>query len=43
MLSSSARNVGDTAYDDFSRKKQLIEAGEAARMLAALPQIGRPR
>jgi NTE family protein len=31
-------NVGDTAYDDFSRKKQLIEAGEAAT-LAALPQI----
>ncbi len=31
-------NVGDTAYDDFSRKKQLIEAGEAAA-LAALPEI----
>ena len=31
-------NVGDTAYDDFSRKKQLIEAGEAAA-IAALPQI----
>jgi len=31
-------NVGDTAYDDFSRKKQLIEAGESAA-LAALPQI----
>ena len=31
-------DVGDVAYDDFSRKKQLIEAGEAAA-LAALPQI----
>ena len=31
-------NVGDTAYDDFSNKKQLIEAGEAAA-LAALPEI----
>jgi len=31
-------DVGDTGYDDFSRKKQLIEAGEAAA-LAALPQI----
>ena len=31
-------NVGDIAYDDFSRKKQLIEAGEAAA-LAALPEI----
>jgi len=31
-------DVGDTAYDDFSRKKQLIEAGEAAT-LAALPAI----
>jgi NTE family protein len=31
-------DVGDTAYDDFTRKKQLIEAGEAAT-LAALPAI----
>jgi len=31
-------NVGDTAYDDFSRKRQLIEAGEAAT-LAAMPAI----
>jgi NTE family protein len=30
--------VGDTAYDDFSRKKQLIEAGEAAA-IAAMPAI----
>lgn len=30
--------VGDTAYDDFTRKKQLIEAGEAAA-LAAMPAI----
>lgn len=30
--------VGDVAYDDFSRRKQLIEAGEnAARQ--ALPAI----
>jgi NTE family protein len=31
-------DVGDTAYDDFTRKKQLIEAGEAAA-LAVLPRI----
>ena len=30
--------VGDVAYDDFSRKKQLIEAGEAAAA-AAIPAI----
>jgi NTE family protein len=30
--------VGDVAYDDFTRKKQLIEAGEAAAT-AALPAI----
>jgi NTE family protein len=30
--------VGDVAYDDFTRKKQLIEAGEAATV-AALPAI----
>ena len=30
--------VGDVAYDDFSRKKQLIEAGEAAAT-AAIPAI----
>jgi NTE family protein len=33
-----APDVGDTAYDDFSRKKQLIEAGEAAA-IAAVPAI----
>jgi NTE family protein len=33
-----APDVGDTAYDDFTRKKQLIEAGEAAAV-AALPAI----
>ncbi len=31
-------DVGDVAYDDFSQKKRLIEAGEAAT-LAALPAI----
>jgi NTE family protein len=31
-------DVGDVAYDDFSRKKQLIEAGEAAAV-AAIPAI----
>jgi NTE family protein len=31
-------DVGEVAYDDFSRKKQLIEAGEAATA-AALPAI----
>jgi NTE family protein len=31
-------DVGDVAYDDFTRKKQLIEAGEAAAT-AALPAI----
>ena len=31
-------DVGDTPYDDFSRKKALIEAGEAAA-LAAMPAI----
>ncbi|HWR97871.1 MAG TPA: patatin-like phospholipase family protein [Candidatus Methanoperedens sp.] len=33
-----APDVGDVAYDDFSRKKQLIEAGEAAT-IAAMPSI----
>jgi NTE family protein len=33
-----APDVGDIPYDDFSRKKELIEAGEAAT-LAALPAI----
>jgi NTE family protein len=33
-----APDVGDTAYDDFTRKKQLIEAGEAAAV-AAMPAI----
>jgi NTE family protein len=33
-----APDVGAVAYDDFTRKKQLIEAGEAAT-LAALPAI----
>jgi len=31
-------DVGDVAYDDFTRKKQLIESGEAA-VAAALPAI----
>ncbi|HEY5999818.1 MAG TPA: patatin-like phospholipase family protein [bacterium] len=31
-------DAGDVAYDDFSRKKQLIEAGEAATA-AAMPAI----
>lgn len=31
-------DVGEIAYDDFTKKKQLIEAGEAAA-LAALPAI----
>jgi NTE family protein len=31
-------DVGDVAYDDFTRKKQLIEAGEAAAT-AAIPAI----
>lgn len=31
-------DVGDVAYDDFTQKKRLIEAGEAAA-LAALPAI----
>jgi NTE family protein len=30
--------VGDVAYDDFTQKKRLIEAGEAAAR-AALPAI----
>jgi NTE family protein len=30
--------VGDVAFDDFSQKKRLIEAGEAAAR-AALPEI----
>ena len=30
--------VGDIPYDDFTRKKQLIEAGEAAAT-AAIPAI----
>ena len=33
-----APDVGDVPYDDFSRKKELIEAGEAAT-LAAMPAI----
>lgn len=31
-------DAGDVAYDDFTRKKQLIEAGEAA-VAAAMPAI----